>query len=157
MKKTGLIITLLVVAAMVVAITIKLATKEDAPSETNVTYNESGVAGKLTEGMVGVTSANYDEKITNSKGLVVIDYYAPTCSYCIKFAPVFSAVFEQYKDRAVFGKFDVTSDRSKISDLKIEGTPATIIFKDGKEVARINGLVDETTFKAKIDEVLAQQ
>jgi thioredoxin 1 len=156
MKKTGLIITLLVVAVMVVAITIKLASREDAPANTNVTYEENGAAGKLTEGMVGITASNYDEKITNSKGLVVIDYYAPTCSYCIKYTPVFSAVFEQYKDRAVFGKFDVTTDSSKIAGLIKEGTPTTIFFRDGKEVGRIDGYVDEATLKAKMDEVLAQ-
>jgi thioredoxin 1 len=107
--------------------------------------------------MIGVTPATYDEKITNSKGLVIIDYFAPTCSYCIKYAPVFSAVFEQYKDKATFGKYDVTTDSSKITSLKIEGTPATIIFRDGKEVARINGYVEEAGLRAKIESVLEQQ
>lgn len=157
MKKTGLIITLLVVTIMVIAITVKLASQEETPTETNTTYEENGAAGKLAEGMVGITTANYDEKITNSKGLVVIDYYAPTCSHCIRYASVFSAVFEQYKGRVTFGKFDVTTDRAKIADLNIEGTPATIIFKDGKEATRIGGYVEEATLRSKIDEVLAQQ
>jgi thioredoxin 1 len=152
MKKIGLIVTILVAVTMVVAITVKLASQEE--TATNTTYNNTDQAGKLSEGMVGITGTNYDEVVTNSKGVVVVDYFAPTCSYCVKYAPVFATVFEQYKDRTVFGKFDVTKDSAKVADLKIEGTPATIIFKDGKEVSRIGGYVEEVTLKAKIDAVL---
>jgi thioredoxin 1 len=157
MKKIGLIITLLVVAIMVVAITVKLATQDESSTDKYSVYDDSGAAGRLTEGMVGVTPANYDEKITNSKGVVVIDYFAPTCSYCVKYTPIFSSVFEQYKDKAVFGKYDVTTDSAKISSLKITGTPTTIIFKDGKEAERIGGYVEEPALKAKIDSVLGQK
>ena len=157
MKKTGLILTILIVAIMVVAITVKLASQGEDNTPASTTYSEEGVAGKLAEGMVGVTGSNYDEIITNSKGVVVVDYFAPTCSYCIKYSPVFSAVFEGYKTKATFGKFDVTTDRSKLSDLKIGGTPTTIIFLDGKEADRIGGYVDEATLKSKLDAVLAKQ
>lgn len=156
MKRTGLIITIAVVVLMVGAITVKLATSDNSPSTTSTEYRERGEAGKLTEGMVGVTPASYDEKITNSKGVVVIDYFAPTCSYCIKYTPVFSSVFQQYRDKAVFGKFDVTTDRTKIAAHNISGTPATLIFRDGVEVGRIDGYVEEAVLKAKLDEVLAQ-
>jgi len=157
MKKMGLIITLLVVAIMVVAITIKLSSPEESgTSNQNATYEEVGVAGKLSEGMVGITTSNYDEVITNSKGIVVVDYFAPTCSHCITYAATFSAVFEQYKDKVSFGKFDVTTDQTKISSLNIAGTPTTIIFKNGTEVERIGGAVDEAELKLKIDTALIQ-
>jgi thioredoxin 1 len=156
MKKTGLIIAILVAVIMVGAITVKLASQEETTTPASTEYKENGEAGKLTEGMVGLTAANYDEKVTNSKGIVVVDYFAPTCSYCIKYTPVFSSVFGQYKDKATFGKFDVTTDRTKLSSLNLDGTPTTIIFKDGVEVERIGGYVEEPELKAKIDAVLAQ-
>ena len=144
-------------AILVAAITVKLSSQEESTTGTqDSTYQSAGEAGRLTEGMVGITASNYDEKVTNSKGIVVVDYFAPTCSYCIKYTPVFSAVFEQYKDRAVFGKYNVPTGSSKIADLKISGTPTTIIFKDGKEAARIGGYVEEAELKAKLDEVLSQ-
>lgn len=155
MKKIGLIITLLVVAVMVAAITIKLASSTDEPSTQKISeYDATGEAGKLTEGMIGITASNYDENVTNRKGYIAVDYFSPTCSYCNRYTPIFSSVFEQYKDRVAFGKFDVTTDRTKISTLEITGTPTTIIFKDGKEVGRIGGYVDETELKARLDEAL---
>lgn len=154
MKKTGLIITILITVIMVVAITVKLSTTKEDTTQKSTVYDDRGAAGKLTEGMVGVTPSTYDENITNSTGIVVIDYFAPTCSYCIKYTPVFSSVFEQYKDQALFGKFDVTTDQSKISSLNIKGTPTTIIFRDGKEIDRIGGYVDEPELKAKVDAAL---
>ena len=157
MKRMGLIITLLVVAIMVVAITIKLSSPEESEtSDQNVTYDEVGAAGKLSEGMVGITTSNYDEALTNSDGVVVIDYFAPTCSHCITYATTFASVFEQYKDKAVFGKFDVTTDQTKIASLSITGTPTTIIFKDGAELERISGAVDEAELKSKIDNILVK-
>lgn len=157
MKKTGLIITILVVVIMVGAVTLKLASQDEPSGSVASEYKEAGEAGKLTEGMIGITAANFDEKVTNSKGIVVVDFFAPTCSYCVKYTPIFSAVFEKYKDRAAFGKFDVTTDRSKISGLDIKGTPATIIFKDGVEVGRIGGYVETEELKAEIDKVIADQ
>jgi thioredoxin 1 len=157
MKKIGLIITLLVVAIMVAAITIKLSSPEESgTSNQNAIYEEVGAAGKLSAGMIGITTTNYDEVITNSNGIVVVDYFAPTCSHCITYATTFASVFEQYKDKAVFGKFDVTTDQTKIASLNIGGTPTTIIFKDGAEAERVNGAVDEAELKSKIDGILAK-
>ncbi len=106
--------------------------------------------------MRGITKDNYDQIVTNSKGLVVVDYYAPTCSYCIKYVPEFADAFNAFKDRVIFGKFDVTTDQSKISELNIEGTPETIIFKDGKEVDRVGGYVKADVLKSAIEKALSE-
>ncbi|MBW6431669.1 thioredoxin, partial [Patescibacteria group bacterium] len=146
---------------LVIVVTVRLAQDEGDSNGGNGTqgesvYNEVNEAGKLTEGMVGITGSNFDEVVTNSEGVVVVDFFAPSCSYCVKFAPIFAAVFEEYKDQAVFGKFDVTKDSAKITSLEIGGTPETIIFKDGEVANKVSGFVEAARLKAEIDKVLAE-
>jgi thioredoxin-like negative regulator of GroEL len=142
---------------LVVGVTIKLAgSQSNEPSTSPVEYKASSEAGELAEGMVGITKESYDEIVTNSKGFVIVDYYAPTCSYCVKYVPEFAAAFEEYKERAVFAKFDVTTDQGKIAELEIKGTPETIIFKDGKEIGRVGGYVKADALKSAIEKALTQ-
>ena len=149
-----------VVMIMVVGATVRLAQEQGESSGNGDTQKESvyeeTAAGELSEGMVGLTAANYDEIVTNSTGVVVVDFFAPSCSYCVKYTPIFAQVFEEYKEKAVFGKFDVTKDSSKIADLEIGGTPETIIFKDGEVANRVSGYVEADRLRAEIDKVLAE-
>ena len=156
-KNTIIYLIIAVLAILVVGVTVKLAgSQEDETSNKPAEYKAATEAGDLSEGMRGITKDNYDQIVTNSKGLVVVDYCAPTCSYCIKYVPEFADAFNAFKDRVIFGKFDVTTDQSKISELNIEGTPETIIFKDGKEVDRVGGYVKADVLKSAIEKALSE-
>lgn len=158
MKKYIAYIIIGVLVILAVAVTIRLAQEERGAERANepIVYQGIGEAGKLHEGMVGITSANFDEVVTNSTGVVVVDFFSPQCSFCIKYAPVFASVFNEYREKAVFGKFDVTRESFKATELRIEGTPETIIFKNGEEAGRIGGFVEAERLKAEIDRVLSE-
>jgi thioredoxin 1 len=156
MNKNFIYVIIGVIMIMVVAATFMLAqeTKEDQSEKGPVAYEEVNEAGKLSEGMVGITSENYDE--VTSEGVVVVDVFAPSCSYCVRYTPIFAEVFEEYKDKATFGKIDATKNSQIIAPLNISGTPETIIFKDGEIANRIGGFVEADRLKAEIDKVLAE-
>jgi thioredoxin-like negative regulator of GroEL len=161
MNKNFVYVLIGVVMILVIGVTVRLAQDQgdsnggDGTQKESV-YNEVNEAGKLTEGMIGITGSNFDEVVTNSEGVVVVDFFAPSCSYCVKYTPIFASVFEEYKEKAVFGKFDVTKDSAKITSLGIEGTPETIIFKDGEIANKVSGFVEADRLKAEIDKVLAE-
>lgn len=158
MNKNIIYVILGVVVILVVAATIKLAqeSREEGDIRDSAVYDEVNEAGRLSDGMIGITATNFDEVITDSNGIVVVDFFAPSCSFCVKYAPIFAEVFEEYKDRAVFGKIDVTRASEKVVDLNIAGTPETIIFKDGEVANRVGGFVEADRLKAEIDKVLSE-
>jgi len=158
MKKYVIYIIVGVLVILMIAVTIRLAQEDRGRDGANepIVYQEIGEAGKLHEGMVGITSANYNEVVTNSTGVVVVDFFSPRCPFCTRYAPVFASVASEYRGRIVFGKFDVSRESSKASELRIEGTPETRIFENGKEVGRIGGFVEAERLRAEIEKALSE-
>ena len=86
---------------------------------------------------------NFKEQVLNSKGLTVVDFWAPWCGPCKMFVPIFEKV-SNTKDKIKFCKLNVDEDNENVSkDFGIMSIPTIILFKDGKEIKRNIGFLDE--------------
>ena len=83
---------------------------------------------------------------------VLVDYWAPWCSYCRRIAPVFEKVAEQNADRLVCVKFDIDQDGALADREGIEVIPTLTIYRGGKAV----GSVINPPSKAAIDAFIAE-
>jgi thioredoxin 1 len=94
-------------------------------------------------------------KIINSKkeNLVIIDFFAEWCMPCVMMAPVFARLAEKYS-QVKFAKINV-DDAPKLSqEYEISSIPCIVFFKDGEEVDRIIGGVNEDVLIEKIQDYL---
>ena len=86
---------------------------------------------------------NFKEEVLNNKGLTVVDFWAPWCGPCKMFGPIFESVDKIKKD-IKFCKFNVDEDIETISkEYGVMSIPTIILFKDGKEINRNIGFMDE--------------
>ena len=86
---------------------------------------------------------NFKEEVLNNKGLSVVDFWAPWCGPCKMFGPIFESVAEIKKD-IKFCKLNVDEDSENISkEYGVMSIPTIILFKDGKEINRNIGFMDE--------------
>ena len=83
--------------------------------------------------IVELNNDNFDEVI--SKGLKLVEFYAPWCGFCRKQ----NAVLEEMKEITVY---KINGDNSPIITKKygITAYPSFLIFKDGKAVNKFSGL-----------------
>ena len=94
-----------------------------------------------------ITSWDFEEKVLNQKGLVVVDFYADWCQPCKKLEPVIESLASQ-KTNVKFYRID-TDNKNDAAINKVNETynimylPTIILFKDGKEINRSIGFVDE--------------
>lgn len=95
------------------------------------------------------------EKI--AQGPVVVDFWAPWCGPCRMLAPTFEKVSEQLQGKLEFAKINVQDHQSAASLHGVSGIPCLIVFKDGKEIDRIVGLLPEPALKQKLEHILAAQ
>ncbi len=79
---------------------------------------------------------------------VVVDFWAPWCAPCRAMAPTFEHTAQQIEPHARFVKVNTDNDQAIASRLDIRGIPTLIIFKHGKEVARVAGAMDAGRFGA---------
>jgi len=86
---------------------------------------------------------NFNEKIINNKGLSVVDFWAPWCGPCKMFGPIFENASNTHSS-IKFYKLNVDEDQEGVcKKLGIMSIPTIILFKDGKEVKRNIGFLDE--------------
>lgn len=85
-----------------------------------------------------MTVAGYDA-ITQTKGYVLVDFYAPWCAPCRKMLPVVSELFEKHSDKFQLLTVDFDQNRLLAKEKNITSVPYLIIFKDGKKVWEKSG------------------
>lgn len=96
---------------------------------------------------------DFDEIILNSKGLFIVDFWAPWCGPCKMFAPVFEEASKNYKN-INFYKLNVDEDEKDVSrKLGVMSIPTTIIFKDGKEIKRNIGFLDKDSLNEFLENI----
>lgn len=86
---------------------------------------------------------NFKKEILDYKGISIVDFWAPWCGPCKMFGPIFENVSEKYEN-IKFCKFNVDEDNEDISrKFGIMSIPTIILFKDGKDVKRNIGFMNE--------------
>ncbi len=109
----------------------------------------------MAEGVVNLTSATWDQEVTEYKGVVMVDFWAVWCGPCRMIAPTIEELAKDYAGKIKVGKLNTDENSDIASRFKIMGIPTIIFFKDGQKVDQIVGAVPKPQLKSKIDALLA--
>jgi thioredoxin 1 len=102
-----------------------------------------------------IDSKNFKKEVEQSDIPVILDFWADWCGPCRMMGPVFEQITSDYSGKLKFAKINVDENRDLATQFQIQGIPALVIAKKGKEVGRIVGFAPKETLKSKIDQVLA--
>lgn len=85
----------------------------------------------------------------------VVDFYADWCGPCRKLAPVMESMAAEYAGKVRFYKVNVDNARALSSAYGIRSIPSVLFIPvDGEPVMNV-GLMDEKTFREKIEDLLS--
>ena len=97
------------------------------------------------------TKDTFQKQVLESKGLVVVDFWATWCNPCQMFAPIVDQVADQLEGQVVVGKVETSENPDLAIQYGVESIPTVIFFKDGQEVDRSIGLLPKPILLQKIN------
>jgi thioredoxin 2 len=100
---------------------------------------------------IDLNGSNFDEVIVNSDLPVVVDFWAPWCGPCKMMAPTFKSVAKDYPLKATFAKVNTEDNQMLGAQFGIRSIPTIVIFKNGVEVQRVSGALDENSLKQLVN------
>ncbi|HSF72747.1 MAG TPA: thioredoxin [Microcoleus sp.] len=85
--------------------------------------------------------SSFDELVSGSDLPVLVDFYATWCGPCQMMAPILEQVSGQMKDKLMVVKIDTDKYEQLASQYHIYALPTLVLFKNGAEVDRIEGVM----------------
>lgn len=89
-----------------------------------------------------------------SEGVVLVSFYATWCGHCKLMKPVLEAYAKEMQGKVLVAKAEGSVIGKHISTYNVRAAPTSILFKNGKEVKRVEGYVSLETFKRLLEPAL---
>jgi|GEM_PF-532179 len=107
--------------------------------------------GSTGGGIQSVTAANWDSEVLQSKGLVVVNFYAEWSGPSQQLDTTIDELAKEYAGKVKVLKIN-TDENSKIAvKYKITAIPTVMFFKGGQKIDQIVGAAQKPIIKSKID------
>ena len=98
-----------------------------------------------------LTDSQFTENVLNSKGLVLVDFWAEWCGPCRQLGPILEAIDEEMGNDVKIYKMNVDDSPETASQFGIRSIPTMFLFKDGKQVDTKVGLNTQSTISNWIE------
>lgn len=102
-----------------------------------------------------LTDTDFAEQVEESKGLILVDFWAAWCGPCRAIAPILEQLATSYTGKVRITKVDVDANQKTTMKFNVRSIPALLFFKDGKHVDTVVGLTQRAALEARIDKHLA--
>ena len=106
--------------------------------------------------VVILSEANFQNEVIAAPQPVLVDFWAPWCGPCRTIGPIVNELAKDFDGRAKVAKVNVDDAPALAQRFEIQGIPTILIFRDGRVVDQVTGVVPKRELTAKLDKVIAE-
>ena len=102
------------------------------------------------ETLVHVGDDNFEEEVLQADRPALVDFWAPWCGPCKVIGPTVEALAVQYRDQLKVAKVNIDDHPKTAETYGVMSIPTLILFKEGKVLDTLIGLVPKERLEAFI-------
>lgn len=97
-----------------------------------------------------INDNNFENEVINSQIISIVDFWAPWCGPCRKMSAVIDEVANEFEGKVNVCKINTDENLKSAKEYSISGLPSILIFKKGKPIERLVGLMPKDTLSNNI-------
>ncbi len=91
---------------------------------------------------LSLNQTRFQRHVDKSDIPLLVDVWAPWCGPCKMMSPIFSQAAKQLEPEMRLLKINSEQEQALSAQLAIRSIPTLLVFKQGKEIARLSGAMD---------------
>ena len=109
----------------------------------------------MSEKIAQLTTESLKTTIAASATPVLVDFWAPWCGPCKAITPILEELATELDGKLSIGKINIDDNDAAAAAYGVRAIPTMILFKGGKAVETLVGMMPKATLKTKLAAHLA--
>jgi thioredoxin 1 len=101
--------------------------------------------------VIDLSDATFASVVHGTPGALLVDVWAPWCGPCRLMAPLMTWAATTYAGRLSVAKLEADPNPASRDELKVQGLPTLVLFRDGVVIARHEGAMAKPQLQAFLD------
>lgn len=106
------------------------------------------------EKVVQLSDDAFEKEVIQSAVPVLVDFWASWCAPCKAISPVIDQLAEAFDGKVKICKMNVDDCQKTPAQFGVRGIPTLILFKDGKQVDQVVGVVPKHQLEGMLNKAL---
>jgi len=106
----------------------------------------------VSDSIFAVNDADFQAKVLEADGVVLVDFWAEWCGPCKMIAPVLDQLAEEFEGKLTIAKMDVDANQQTPLKYGVRGIPTLILFKGGDIAGTKVGAASKAQLAAFVEE-----
>jgi thioredoxin len=103
---------------------------------------------------LNVSDTDFAREVLASPEPVLLMIWAPWCAYCRMLHPDINRIAAEYNDRLKVARLNVDDNPAVCSQYTVQGVPTILMFKDGKLMNKMVGVLSREEIERRLKVVL---
>ena len=99
---------------------------------------------------VVVDESTFEHEVLHNERPILVDFWAPWCGPCRLVSPVVESIGDAHADKIGVAKLNTDENQALAMRYSIFSIPTLILFKDGREAARLVGYMPQPVIEERL-------